>query len=91
MIPKLPRQYKSPPPTAGTTTPTTLPGELKAVATAPASMTSTPLYTFPVTFSVSLQLSSYGTDAQPVVPTPSEITAHQSCTISSNSYSCQGP
>jgi hypothetical protein len=89
-IPKPPSQFESPPPTPVTTTPTTLPGEFKVIETAPASMVSSPPNTFPVTFSVSLQLSDYGTDAQPIVPTPSEITSHQLCNISSNGYTCQG-
>jgi hypothetical protein len=90
-IPKLPRRFESPPPTPVTTTPTTSPGEFKAIATAPASMAISPPYKYPLTFSVSLQLSNYGTDAQPSVPTRSEITSHQSCTISPSGYSCQGP
>jgi hypothetical protein len=89
-IPKLPSQYKSPPSTSVTTTPTPSPGEFKVIQTAPASMASSPPYKFPVTYSVSLRLSNYGTDAQPIVPTPNEVTAHQSCTISSRGYTCQG-
>jgi len=89
-IPKPPSQFESPPSTPVTTTPTTSLGQI--TFTAPATnLSSSPPYKYPVTFSVSLQLSDYGIDAQPVVPTPSEITAHQSCTVSSTGYSCQGP
>jgi len=74
---------------SATTTTTTLPGEV-IDGFGKGSLRVTPVR-FPVTVSVTLRLSDYGIDAQPSVPPPSDITSHQSCTVTSDGYNCQGP
>lgn len=44
---------------------------------------------YPLTFAETLQLSDYGTPAQIAVPPPSEVTGHQSCTVTSDGEDCQ--
>jgi hypothetical protein len=44
----------------------------------------------PITVSVTLDLSNYGVTANAPIPTPDQITGHQSCVISASGFTCQG-
>jgi hypothetical protein len=60
----------------------------------PASVTTTspgevtvPL-SYPITFSISLQLSHYGTPVHVVAPPPAKITSRETCVVSGDGFSC---
>jgi hypothetical protein len=60
----------------------------------PASVTTTspgevtvPL-SYPITFSISLQLSHYGTPVHVVAPPPAQITSRETCVVSGDGFSC---
>ena len=49
---------------------------------------TTPPGTFPITMSVSLGLSHYGTPVHVVPPAPAQITSHVACVLSNNGFNC---
>jgi hypothetical protein len=85
----LPRMAQSPLLTPTTTSPTSSSGII--AKTQMQVVGSGKPYKGPLTVSVTLELSNYGIDAQVSVPPQSEITSHQSCTVSSSGYQCNGP
>jgi len=88
----LPKMSQSPPSTPATTSPTTS----STSSSGSGIITSAPVQAVgiggphkgPLTASVTLQLSNYGIDAQVSVPPQSEVTSHESCTVSSSGYQC---
>jgi hypothetical protein len=47
-----------------------------------------PLDIYPITFSISLRLSHYGTPAHVVPPPPTQIKSHVACVFSNNGFNC---
>ncbi|HEX6525556.1 MAG TPA: hypothetical protein VF070_36930 [Streptosporangiaceae bacterium] len=58
-----------------------------ATTSSPGEVTM-PLGTFPVTFSVSLRLSNYGTPVHVVPPPPAQITSRGTCVSSDDGFNC---
>jgi hypothetical protein len=65
----------------------TVPRPPRAETSAPGELTL-PI-TYPITMSLSLRLSNYGTPVHVVPPPPAEITSRQSCVASADGFSCQ--
>jgi hypothetical protein len=87
----LPKMFQSPPSSPTTTSPTSSSGGSISLGT-PAQVVSTGNpHKGPLTVSVTLQLSNYGIDAQVSIPPQSEVSSHESCTVSSSGYQCNGP
>jgi hypothetical protein len=86
-----PKMSQSPPSTPTTTSPTSSSGDSISIDSHAQVVTSGKPLKGPLTVSVTLQLSNYGIDAQVSIPPPSEITSHESCTVSSSGYQCTGP
>jgi hypothetical protein len=88
----LPKMPQSPPSTPTTTSPTSSFSSGNSISvSSPMHVVSGSPEKGPLTVSVTLQLSNYGIDAQVNVPPPSQITSHESCTVSSSGYQCSGP
>jgi hypothetical protein len=58
-----------------------------ATASSPGEVTM-PLGTFPITFSVILRLSHYGTPVHVVPPPSAQITSRGTCVVSRDGFSC---
>jgi hypothetical protein len=87
-LPKMSQSPRSAPTTTPPTTPTTTPPGSSIITSAPMQAVGTP-FKGPLTTSVTLQLSNYGIDAQVSVPPQSQVTSHESCTVSSGGgYQC---
>lgn len=89
-IPKLPSKSQSPAPATTTTSSSSSSGLTISERLQGTAISSKP-FKFPVILSITLRLSDYGTNAQVSVPAQSEVTSHQSCTVSSSGYECNGP
>jgi hypothetical protein len=58
-----------------------------ATTSSPGEVT-VPLGTYPITFSVSLRLSRYGTPVHVVPPPPAQITSREKCVYSDDAFNC---
>jgi hypothetical protein len=57
-------------------------------ATSSPGEVTVPLGTYPITFSISLRLSHYGTPVHVVPPPAAQITSHVACVLSNNGFNC---
>ncbi len=88
VVPALPVRMGAPPPQP--TTATTTDGNT-IVWSAPVHMTAVGVpYQFPVTVSLTLQLSEYGTAVRLAIPPAADITSIQSCAAAKGGCSCEG-
>jgi hypothetical protein len=86
IMPRPPKVPQPPPPSTPTTS---SPGAVVSQGFSTTFASGQP-YKFPVTTSVTLQLSDYGAASQVSLPPQSEITSKQACTVSSSGFDCSG-